>query len=107
MSADILGFPFKTALDGAYQQFVSVMSSDNSKFFHESLSGKVDRSSSITSFLCTDIAFNIYEAAKQLFDSYTPTYPHTDLNGATAVRKGAFERRSAADRAGISKSCSQ
>ena len=99
MSADVFGFPFKGQLDGAYQQFAAEVSSNSSKFFHESLNGKIDRSSSITSFLCTDSALDIYENAKHLFDSFSPKHATYQPKRSDGSAEGVLSNEKALDQA--------
>lgn len=82
ISADTFQFPHKTALDLAYRAFVDDASTDpDSYYFWRSADGsQVDKSSTITAFLCTDAAHDIFnDAANELatrhvdFPSYQPT----------------------------------
>lgn len=68
--ADALGFDYFSQLNKAYADFAMEV---KSKPFFEPNEGVADRSPSITSFLCTDVALNIVEAASKHFDSVGKT----------------------------------
>jgi tRNA(Arg) A34 adenosine deaminase TadA len=65
VSADLFGFEPKRALEAAYDEYREGLPG---KPFWTPESGRPDNSSSITSFLCTDLARDIYEAAAARLD---------------------------------------
>jgi len=61
VAATHFGFEFMNDLDGGYEGFVSEVRADPAnRYFFRSPGGWKDRSSSITSFLCTDLARETY-----------------------------------------------
>jgi tRNA(Arg) A34 adenosine deaminase TadA len=79
VSADLFGFPFKAALDRGFSEFVAEVSANTAnKYFWKSPNGAtVDAFPSITSYLCTDDAKDVYDqAASNLagFNLKLPTY---------------------------------
>jgi len=68
--ADLIGFPYFSRLDTAYQDFARKV--DTTPFF-EPKAGRPDKSPSITSFLCTDLALDLFAAARADFDQITKT----------------------------------
>ncbi|WP_406694403.1 deaminase [Singulisphaera sp. Ch08] len=78
--ADVLGFNAFTELGTAYERFAKEVG--KTPFFKPTV-GKPDTSNSITSFLCTDLALDIFKQAKQDFDNlqtvkYADHVPSTD-----------------------------
>ncbi|HWB05107.1 MAG TPA: deaminase [Verrucomicrobiales bacterium] len=64
--ASSFGFPYFTKLDDAYEVFTTQVATHP---FYTSPAGKTDTSPSITSFLCTNLAYQIYgDAARALAD---------------------------------------
>jgi tRNA(Arg) A34 adenosine deaminase TadA len=63
ISADLFRFPYKAALEAGYQQFIIDMSRSGAYFWQSSNGTQQDNSISITSFLCSDVALNIFKAA--------------------------------------------
>jgi tRNA(Arg) A34 adenosine deaminase TadA len=72
ISADQFGFPYYDALNAGYKEFYSGVVQEP---FYIDGNGKKDNAQSITSFLCTDIAKNIFDRALQELESYTVKYP--------------------------------
>lgn len=77
VSADLFDFPYKKALDEGYAAFAKEMAADPDKrYFWKSPDGtKTDTSKSITSFLCTDNARDIYRQAAEELMSFRLDYP--------------------------------
>ena len=63
------GFAYATDLDAAYAAFVDEMGRPGAYFFQSA--GRVTRNDSITSFLCTDRAREIYKQARHDFEELT------------------------------------
>lgn len=73
IDARAFGFEYTDALDHAYQAFAAAVGADRP--FHVSPTGKVNASRSITSFLCTDAAQQVFaQAAGELHD-FTCRFP--------------------------------
>lgn len=70
--ASLFGLPYFKALNDEYVTFYKAVAN---KPFWNGTNGFVDKSSSITSFLCTDAARAIYEDATKAFATFTPKYP--------------------------------
>ena len=71
--ADLLGIKAFTDLDSAFENFRAQV---GAKPFFEPLNGKLDKSGSITSFLCTDDAKDIFDSGKTALSSMPAvTYP--------------------------------
>jgi tRNA(Arg) A34 adenosine deaminase TadA len=71
-------FKYKRALDEAYLRFAKdVMDESKDLYFFKGLGAndRPQRSPSITSFLCTDVALEIFEAASQELEAFEPAYP--------------------------------
>jgi tRNA(Arg) A34 adenosine deaminase TadA len=62
VSADLFGFSYKQALEAAYKTFASAMGAPNAYFWKSPNGQQLDNVTSITSFLCTDEARNIFQA---------------------------------------------
>jgi hypothetical protein len=71
VSAGIFGFQPKQDLEAAYQAYVQGVSAQP---FWIPTTGSPDKSSSITSFLCTDTARDIFEAAGNALQAFAPAY---------------------------------
>lgn len=71
VAAEDFGFEYFERLNSSFADFKSGV---RDKPFHV-LSGKEDKSPSVTSFLCTDNALTIYEDAASQFLSYQTKYP--------------------------------
>jgi tRNA(Arg) A34 adenosine deaminase TadA len=70
--ASLFGFPYFKALNDAYLAFYKTVTDQS---FWKSPDGFVDRSPSITSFLCTDAARAIYDEGARAFAAMTLKYP--------------------------------
>lgn len=77
ISADTFDFAWKKRLDQGYQDFQANISDD--KPFHRRSSDdkKPNKSASMTSFLCTDAALDIFDDAARAFQSFQPQH---DIN---------------------------
>ena len=73
IGGEVFGFDLKGELEQAYDTFRSDVS--DLKPFYKSAVGKVDKSSSITSFLCTDAAKAIFVEAGARLDAFAPANP--------------------------------
>lgn len=70
ISADIFGFQYKKRLDDAFAAYAKEVANNPDKPFFIDKNQKKDTSVSITSFLCTDDALDIYEAAAAEFKKF-------------------------------------
>jgi tRNA(Arg) A34 adenosine deaminase TadA len=71
--ADILGLGYFGDLDSRYRTFAQEV---DTKPFYMATDGKADKSSSITSFLCTDSALEVFSHAKARFQAIqSASYP--------------------------------
>ncbi|MBY9064952.1 hypothetical protein K7957_18610 [Sphingomonas yunnanensis] len=75
LGADLFGFEYKAQLDTAYSAFLKSGQDEPQAMFWVSPDGaKKKRPDSLTSFLCTDAARDIYGAAAEEFGSLVPTH---------------------------------
>lgn len=70
--ADAFGFSYFDELNAAFEAFRTAVAE---KPFYIGKDGYKDASSSVTSFLCTDEAFDIYTRAAAEFTAYTVAHP--------------------------------
>jgi tRNA(Arg) A34 adenosine deaminase TadA len=77
VSADLFDFPYKKALDEGYAAFAKEMAAnpDHRYFWKPPDGANTDASKSITSFLCTDMAQDIYRGAAEDLTSFRLEYP--------------------------------
>jgi tRNA(Arg) A34 adenosine deaminase TadA len=71
VSGDKIGLKYFDDLNNGYHDFYARVPKE--PFY---LNGKTDNSQSITSFLCTDVALDIYDAGRAAFESLVLAYPH-------------------------------
>ena len=82
LPADLLGLPFFDRLAKGYDHFVASVPKQP---FHIAANGTVDTSSSITSYLCTDDAWDVMRDGATAFRGFTlryPSYRPVDSTGA-------------------------
>jgi len=91
IGAELFGFEEKHKLEAAYQIYQARV--NDQKPFFKPAAGKVDKSKSITSFLCTDMAKTVFEDAAARLASLTLT--HSDY--APAMPAGSLLSLSNAD----------
>lgn len=70
--ADLFGFRYFSALVKAFDDFAAAV---NQKPFYIAPDGTKDNAPSITSFLCTDEAQALFDAARSDLDKYKPQFP--------------------------------
>jgi hypothetical protein len=63
VDAEAFAFKYKRQLDESYLHYAQTVANDPSKYFFKGKDGKPDVSKGITSFLCTDPAMDIFNAA--------------------------------------------
>jgi tRNA(Arg) A34 adenosine deaminase TadA len=87
VDAEQFGFRYKNNLDEAYVKFAAKITAEPDRwYFWRSPDGKTtDASNSITSFLCTDIAMDIFSDAAKTLDGLKPKY----AGYGTSLGKGA------------------
>ena len=68
LSADHFGFDYKQKLEAAYLNFLA-KGKDETNWYFWQVPGKVKKADSVTSFLCTDDAREIFDAAAKEFES--------------------------------------
>lgn len=73
VGADLFGFTTKSALEDAYQAYAATVG-DAKPFFKPAV-GKIDKSNSITSFLCTDAAKTLFDDAAAQLEAMSVAYP--------------------------------
>ena len=73
ISGDVYAFDLKVKLETAYAAYQAGVS--DQKPFFKPAAGPVDKSSSITSFLCTDDAKAIFDEAAARLGAFAPAYP--------------------------------
>jgi tRNA(Arg) A34 adenosine deaminase TadA len=90
ISADLFGFAHESALEASYQRFVAAMGANGAYFWKSANGEPPDTSTSITSFLCTDEARSIFDAAaRELdmlpleYDSFQPGLPNEAIPALT------------------------
>lgn len=79
VSADLFGFSAKAKIEAAYSNYAAKV--DETTPFFKSAAGKVDKSNSITSFLCTDAAKSVFDEAAAQLDAFAVQhagYPKPD-----------------------------
>lgn len=77
IGADTFGFQYKADLDGAYADYYRTLTGDAAAFFYRAnpRSTNPDRSTGITSFLCTDAAYEIFSRAASELAALQPVFP--------------------------------
>lgn len=70
--ADLFGFQYFPALVSAFDNFAATV---GQKAFYKAPDGSKDNAPSITSFLCTDEAQSLFNAARSELDNYKPKFP--------------------------------
>ncbi len=77
IAADLFGFEYKHQLDEGYRKFVDEVSSEQHPpfFVSNNPKHKPDRSTSVTTFLCTDPAMDVFEAARVELETLRVEHP--------------------------------
>ena len=75
VAAASFGFTPMQELDQAYREFAAEVGSDPSRYFFKPPGGRPEKSASITSFLCTDLARDIYARAAAALASFVVAAP--------------------------------
>ena len=95
--ADCLGIKAFTDLDTAFSAFRAGVVKTA---FHIPTQGKEDHSPSITSFLCTDGAYEVFRDADTAFNSMSVQYPaYCPLDSSDTVPPGTLDNKTALDHA--------
>lgn len=96
-SAEAFDFSYCSELNDAFETFRHEVSS---KPFYRGPDGSVDSGPSVTSFLCTDVALEIYDKAAREFADFKPTHgDYKPLEETASVQQRVFTNAQALDHA--------
>jgi tRNA(Arg) A34 adenosine deaminase TadA len=97
VNAVLFGFDYTARLEEAYLHFASTVKTNPAQyFFRGAVGGKVDASASITSFLCTDLARDVFATAAQEFSFFQPRYGDYRPSRSDGKTDGVFSNAEAA-----------